>query len=104
MEGHAGVLADALDQLPEGFGGHGATALGLEDVRRCLLLALQAAQCAYLIALHWMHRRHAVLARCLDQLIIWVPYSRFRPSPALFKSCFPHVKRAITKDRRGYSL
>jgi len=36
-EGHAGVLADALDQLPEGFGSHGAAALGLEDVRRCLL-------------------------------------------------------------------
>src|SRR5215813_876504 len=69
MEGHAGVLADALDQLPEGFGGHGAAALGLEDVRRCLLLALQAAQCAYLIALHWTHRRHAALAPADVQLL-----------------------------------
>src|SRR5262245_11386015 len=62
LEGHAGAPAEALEQRAEALGRHWTAALGLEQMRRCLLLSLQAAQCAYLIALERMHRRCAALA------------------------------------------
>src|SRR6516162_1870314 len=45
----------------EGFGRHRPVPLGHEDVRGCPLFALQAPQRAYLVALHRVDTRRAVL-------------------------------------------
>src|SRR5215831_6026847 len=60
-EGHAGAPAEALKQRAEALGRHWAAALTGEHMRRCLLLALQTPQRAYLVALHRVDTRRAVL-------------------------------------------
>src|SRR5262249_4883874 len=53
-EGHSRTLPEACEQRAEALGRHRAAALGGKDVRRCLLLALQAPQSAYFVALERM--------------------------------------------------
>src|SRR5262245_50862698 len=60
-EGHASTLADAPEQGIEALGRHRSTSLGREYMRGWLLLTLQAAQSAQLVALQRMHTRRPVL-------------------------------------------
>src|SRR5262245_47527871 len=60
-KGHASALTDPAEQGIEALGRHRSTPLGREHVRGRLLLTLQAAQSAQLVALKRMDARRAIL-------------------------------------------